>query len=812
MIHGRLSIIFLLLILQLPLTFGQEMPNYSRVELDLSEISINDLPELYGMLSEAYWKDEQTPVLEISEYEVDLLQSHKVPMRVLIQDLSQYYLEVNSMPAEEAMRGSGGIFCREKKCIWEKSSGNDPSNFFLGSMGGYPRLVEIYEDFERMHQTFPQLFGEQTQINNFSTVRGRNLWYYKMTNNPSVNHPNRPKILITALHHAREAITISQMQYFIWYLLESYDKDPISKYIIDNVEIYFVPVVNPDGYRFNENHFFEGHGFGMHRKNMKDVMLDGGSFTTGVDLNRNYDFQFGADEIGSSGNPFLDTYRGSHPFSERETQAIKWMCENIDFDLALNYHSFGEMILVPFGDQNLINPESFEFYEIGKTLANCNEYEVGEPFKILYPTNGTADDWMYGNTDGKKAIYAFTPEVGHPDMGFYPPQSMIKPLCRDMLSTNIMAALSVLNYAEVQNMTHSLFDDKNASVNVLVKRIGLQSGYYTLMFEPLSNLVTSQLQEQSIHIDPFSSREVQFDIQFRPDIDNFKGEEISYVIHLDNGSFIETDTFSSIYQGYSEVIFEERAIDMDNWVANGNSTWGLDNMNFFTPPFAISDSPNEAYDGQAPNTIQLIEPIDLSTADAAYLTFRAKWEMDFIRDRVQLSISENGITGWTPVCGQFTQDYISPSFMNEPVFTGIQNQWVLESIDLSDYIGSQIFLQWRMSTDFGNRSDHYGFTFDDMEVVIFRTPTSVKPEHDASVKIYPNPAHSFIHVDITSVSEVNEPIAFELRNALGQVVLREMVQDNSRQTLQLNHLPAGMYFYRLSAKESVLDSNSLIIH
>ena len=139
----------------------------------------------------------------------------------------------------------------------------------------------------------------------------------KISDNPDVDEAE-PEILYTALHHAREPQSMMQMIYFMYYLLENYNTNPSVQYIVNNRELYFIPVVNPDGYEYNRT--TNPSGGGMWRKNRKN---NGSSY--GVDLNRNYGpyTYWNAPNGGSSTDPSSDTYRGTAPFSEPETSKLK---------------------------------------------------------------------------------------------------------------------------------------------------------------------------------------------------------------------------------------------------------------------------------------------------------------------------------------------------------------------------------------------------------------------------------------------------------------------------------------------------------
>src|SRR5439155_3958992 len=107
-------------------------------------------------------------------------------------------------------------------------------------------------------------------------------------------------------------------------LLTRYGSDPFATSLLDHRQIYVVPLVNPDGYKVNEDAYAASGGlsFGFWRKNTRDNdgngMFDADS--DGVDINRNYGYQWGLNDEGSSPDVTADNYRGPGPFSEPETQ------------------------------------------------------------------------------------------------------------------------------------------------------------------------------------------------------------------------------------------------------------------------------------------------------------------------------------------------------------------------------------------------------------------------------------------------------------------------------------------------------------
>ena len=110
----------------------------------------------------------------------------------------------------------------------------------------------------------------------------------------------------------------------------------------------FVPVVNPTGYA---NELIEPSGGGMHRKNRKDTNCGNGT-GRGIDLNRNFGYGWGADNIGSSSDPCSEVYRGDSPFSEPETEAVRDFILNHDFKNVLHYHSYSNLYIHAFRHPN----------------------------------------------------------------------------------------------------------------------------------------------------------------------------------------------------------------------------------------------------------------------------------------------------------------------------------------------------------------------------------------------------------------------------------------------------------------------------
>ena len=358
----------------------------------------------------------------LSAAELTSLKESGIPFEILVDDLVADY---NSRPSISA----------EERAALEASMKSQYSvdGFEFGSMGGYYTFDEVVRELDSARTLYPNLITVKQSIG--TSIQGRTLWMVKISDNADVDEDEQ-EVLYTGLHHAREPQSMTCLMFFIYHLLENYGVDSDATYLVDNRELYFVPVVNPDGYVYNQTTNPNGGGFW--RKNRR--VNTGGSF--GVDLNRNYGYQWGYDNIGSSNIPGSDTYRGTAAFSEPETQAIRDFAVNHDFATALNYHSYSDLLIYPWGYiANFLTPDSPLFIGMADDMTQFNGYIYGTANQTVgYLVNGEANDWMYGEQTTKGKILAMTPEVGSSSDGFWPNTNRIFPLAEENIYPNIQIA------------------------------------------------------------------------------------------------------------------------------------------------------------------------------------------------------------------------------------------------------------------------------------------------------------------------------------------------------------------------------------
>jgi hypothetical protein len=302
----------------------------------------------------------------------------------------------------------------------------------------YHTYLEMQADLNALVAAYPSLasLGVMGQ-----SIYGKNIYVLKISDNVSVDE-NEPEVLYMGNHHARELMSVEIPLMFAKYLLANYGSDPDVTAMVNNREIFIAPMINPDGHVYVELNHSNPDPNNWWRKNRRDNGLGGG---IGVDLNRNYGYMWGYDDNGSSPDPNNETYRGTGPFSEPETQAVRDFCAGRNIILALSYHSYGEDLLFPWGYAPIYTPDHALFQALGDTLAFGTGYDVGTSPEVLYLVNGDSDDWAYGETVEKPRFFCFTPEVNSSDEGgFAPDTSYIQPTFNFLLPMN----MTLLHFAD----------------------------------------------------------------------------------------------------------------------------------------------------------------------------------------------------------------------------------------------------------------------------------------------------------------------------------------------------------------------------
>lgn len=206
----------------------------------------------------------------------------------------------------------------------------------------------------------------------------------------------RPAVVYQAAQHAREWITPEMVRRLLHHYVENYGKNAEITKIVDTTDVWFVPVVNVDGYDFT----FTGRNR-LWRKNLRDNDGDGQiTAQDGVDLNRNFPYKWGFDNEGSADDPTDETFRGKGPASEPETKAQIALFERLRPKFAVNYHSAAELLLHGVGWQTLTQSPDDLIHQalVGNVDRPAVPGSTPQLGAQLYTTNGDTDGQMDNNT------------------------------------------------------------------------------------------------------------------------------------------------------------------------------------------------------------------------------------------------------------------------------------------------------------------------------------------------------------------------------------------------------------------------------
>lgn len=257
-----------------------------------------------------------------------------------------------------------------------------------------------------------------------SSIQGRPIYAYRIWQpyGLSLGEPPQDAIIVWGAIHAREWVSSSVPMYITEQLLNNI-RFNLSYFVkLHKVAVYVVPVLNPDGYEYtwtNDRYW---------RKNRRN---NGGGYY-GVDLNRNFGKGWGGG--GSSGNKDSDIYRGTAAFSEPETATIRDFGQQIDSSIGLigeiDYHSYGQYILYPWGYTGSPTPRASEFSALSSSMRSSIlngggvNYTTGQIYQTLYQASGVSVDWFYDAFN----ILAMTVELRDTgNYGFLLPESQILP-------------------------------------------------------------------------------------------------------------------------------------------------------------------------------------------------------------------------------------------------------------------------------------------------------------------------------------------------------------------------------------------------
>lgn len=310
----------------------------------------------------------------------------------------------------------------------------------------YHTFDEVAYELDSIANNFPSITLLDTL--GYSTCDSLPIFAMKISDNVKTDE-DESEVLYIACHHAEEILGVEICMYMINDLVSNYNVDSTITHWVDNREIWFVPLLNP-----------EGHSIVMElidttwRKNKRDNN-NNGVFDLdydGVDPNRNYDFYW---SNGGSSNPPSEYYRGPAPFSENENRAIRDFCVSHNFVFCNTYHSartgLGEVVYYPWRcDGGGYSPDYPFIREVGDSIARRIINDQGNGHYLLLVglgLDGRARNWLYGVC----GTFTYCIEVS---TDCIQPGWMVDDICQ----RNLVGAYYLLNRVSGSGITGCIYD------------------------------------------------------------------------------------------------------------------------------------------------------------------------------------------------------------------------------------------------------------------------------------------------------------------------------------------------------------------
>lgn len=706
----------------------------------------------------------------LSENEISMLKKSGVPYEVTIPDWKTYYEGFPKMSNYDI-----------QKAIEKSYKDNNVSHSIYGTLAGYLKRQEVINKLDSMRLQYPTLISAKWSIG--MSYENREIWCVRMTKNPDAP-TGKPEVFIYALTHAREPMGMECVIYYMYWLLENYNVDPVATYILDNREIYFIPIYNADGYYYNETN--NPNGGGTWRKNRKPC--SGG---TGTDLNRNYGiYQYwNSTNGGSSTSCNSDTYRGTSPNSDPETQAFENFVNSRNFKSGLSYHTYGGDLLRPWAWCDPTPPvDSLIFNEWGRSMTQFNGYRYGSVYGILgYYSRGDALDWMYGDSGHTKVI-GLTPEVGS---SFWPSSSEILPDVQASLLMSQYVTLGAGAYPTNKSVTFNktiYTQNETGNVKTVFKNIGLATANNVKVeFVPINtNYITIPTQVYTKATMPsLNSDSVTFSFSVSGSCPNNYAIPTRIRIKVNDTSTVYNQVYYVLVGNGITTLADSAENGTTNWTFG--TGWGLNTTYYYSSSHSFA-YPN--YGNNVNSSMSLSSPLNLSSYQTAFLEFYQRYSVESGYDYCYVEVSSDNGTNWTQLSS----------------YTGVNNTWTRQSFDITQYISSNFRLRFRLTSD--DYTTSTGWFVDNIKITTYQSPllkvennSGLIPKKYALEQNYPNPFNPTTQINYSVAKEGLVKISvYDMLGREVQVLVNE-IKNAGYYAVDFDgaNLSSGFYFYRMES-------------
>ncbi len=592
----------------------------------------------------------------------------------------------------------------------------------------YPTHAQIGADFAALAAAHPAIARTFTWG---TSVQGRELWGIVISDDVQ-NTEAEPEVRLSSTMHGDEPVDMVMLWNLAQYLVNNYDQPGYESLtdLVNTTEIHIMPLHNPDGY-------------------VADTRTNG----NGVDLNRNYPEPAGSATTQEPENIAFMNYALAHHFVISQNGHAGALVVNYPWDYTITRAP----------DDAALIDLSLEYSTYNLPMYNSSSFSQGITNGYdWYVALGTLQDWSYYATD----CIDVTIEVSN---------------------TKWPAASTLDGY----------WDDNRESLLHFIQAShdgihGIVTGSDTGL--PLDATVTVTNNAKAVHTDPAHGDYYKlldtgtYELTFSAP--GYLNKTVSGVSTTWGTPTVLDVVLDPMGPTETLTLFSS---DFETGIGDWSGSWGLASpATGYNSANSLNDSPGANYPDNTTNIMTMTSGVDLSDPEllTGTLTFWAQWDIESGYDACFLEGSTNGGTSWFPVETDHThpsggQGVQTPS--GTPVFDGVQNGWILNTVDLTQVLGqSDLLLRFRLASD--SSVNGLGFFFDDFVIEVLRpdqgSPVPGVPVPMAAVSAWPNPFNPSTTIAFTLPSA--GPVRVTIHDLQGRLV-RTLVQET---------LPTGKYTRR----------------
>jgi len=668
---------------------------YDRILIKATDNSIFEKLASHQLYADHPIRKKEGYVVVFNSVEMDILKSTDIEYEILIPDLEAWYQK--------------RILKEMKDPAIQKMMKTSTPGFTLGNHAGYYTPIGINSKLNEISNNYPNIAAAKVSIG--TTYEGREIYMLKISDNPNIDESaTEPAVYYDAMQHAREPLSMMTTIYYMFWLVENYGTDPEATHIINNRELFFVPIVNVDGYMHNIT--TNPLGGGLWRKNRS---LNNGSGCVGTDLNRNYDSDWSL--VGTSTNPCSDVFHGAGPFSEPETVVVRDFLATINPTIAFTSHSASEIYLESGWDVSRSQEQYYADYSLD--MCEAEDYAYGQGDDILYGASGTASRYL-----NQVGAIAWTPEIGS---DWWEPASEIITYAEKHLPIFKYAASIAGDYPDIKQVTinngSDLFAGQTYNLAVEIFNKGRTQSANNVSIQVVNTSSNVTVVNATTTIAGVAARQTAWSganpISLTINNNASDGDIVEVELSvMANGVEYERETQRWVVGTQNILFTEDGSNGLGGFVENSTFIpWDTTFVMKRSGNECIADSRLEAAYNNSTTTLSMSNPVDLTGTVNPVLEFWIAWGMSNssarsadspYEDFVTLELRQNG-GAWNPISTDDTDTY-----NGQPEFV-LNNSWAKQIVDLSAYIGSTIEFRFVMNASYQRRPD--GVFIDDFRIV-----------------------------------------------------------------------------------------------